>query len=244
MSVKPKRMLVMSDIHGCYDEFDMMLKEVGYAPEFDQLILLGDYVDRGRRSKDVIEKIIDLVNSHGAIVLRGNHDQMFYDWLTTNDGMNEFNFFRNGGIQTVESYCGLDWFELGNTYQQAKKFVLDNYQHHLDFLSNLPFFYETDEFVFVHAGLNPLYENWRLTPHEDMIWIRDIFHHNPTQTDKTVVFGHTPCVKLHGNADIWFGGDKIGIDGAVAYGYQLNCLEITEDGFTQYWIDSKYKPTI
>lgn len=239
-----KRILAISDIHGCYDQFNKMLIETNYNPEQDKLILLGDYVDRGNQSKQVLEKVYELVNTYDVVALRGNHDQMFLDWLVTNDGMNEFNFFRNGGLQTVESYCGIDFFDEGIDALKTKRFILDNFRHHIEFLRQLPYFHETDEFIFVHAGFNPTYENWRLTPHEDMIWIRDIFHHNPTQTDKTVVFGHTPCVKLHGNADIWFGGDKIGIDGAVAYGYQLNCLEITEDGFTQYWIDSKYKPTI
>lgn len=239
MKQTPNRILVMSDLHGCYDQFKEMLNKTKYNPNHDKLILLGDYVDRGRHSKQVLDKVIKLVNTYNVIALRGNHDQMFLDYLTTNDGMSEFNFFRNGGLQTVESYCGLNFFDSGIDTLRAKKFILDHYQQHIDFLKELPYFHETDEYIFVHAGLNPFYENWRLTPNEDMLWIRDVFYHNATQTDKTIVFGHTPCIYLHGKADIWLGEDKIGIDGAVAYGYQLNCLEITSEGLKEHYVKTK-----
>ncbi|RNB59359.1 serine/threonine protein phosphatase [Brevibacillus gelatini] len=239
MNQQNKRILAISDIHGMYDQFIKLLEKVNYSPTQDKLILLGDYVDRGKKSKEVIEKIIELANTYDVVVLRGNHDQMFLDWLITNDGMNEFNFFRNGGLQTVESYCGLDFFDSGIDTIKAKNFILKHCKHHVDFLKELSYFYETNDFIFVHAGLNPNYENWRLTPHEDMLWIRNLFHYHPTKTDKTIVFGHTPCINLHGKPNIWFADDKIGIDGGTAYGYQLNCLEITDGKYTQHFISSK-----
>ncbi|MFS1518622.1 metallophosphoesterase [Bacillus sp. SCS-151] len=73
-----KRILAISDVHGCNDEFLKLLDKANYNSETDQLILLGDYEDRGLKSKDVINQIIDLQNK-GAISLRGNHDQMFLD---------------------------------------------------------------------------------------------------------------------------------------------------------------------
>lgn len=235
---------MISDLHGMYDHFIRLLDKVNFNPTQDKLILLGDYVDRGRKSKQVLDKVMELVNTYDAIALIGNHDKMFLDWLLTNDGMNEFNFFRNGGLQTVESYCGLDFIDSGIDTLKAKKFILDNYQHHIKFLIELPYFHETDEYIFVHAGFNPLYENWRLTPHEEMIWIRDEFHHGKVQTDKTIVFGHTPCVNLHGKPDVWFSEGKIGIDGGAAYGYQLNCLEISEDGFTRHYVKTKEESNV
>ncbi|ATF13502.1 serine/threonine protein phosphatase [Brevibacillus brevis X23] len=234
-----RRMLVMSDLHGCHDLFTKMLEKVAYDPTQDRLILLGDYVDRGRYSKQVLNKVIELVNTYGAVALVGNHDKMFLDWLLTNDGMNEFNFFRNGGLQTVESYCGLDFFDAGIDTVKAKRFILKNFNHHISFLSELPYYHEEDDYIFVHAGLNPTYENWRLTPYSEMIWIREEFHNGKVNTDKTIVFGHTPCVHLHGKADIWYWENKIGIDGAAAYGHQLNCLEITNEGLKEYNVKAK-----
>lgn len=231
-----KRILAISDIHGMYDKFCELLRKVNYTPSVDKLILLGDYEDRGQKSKEVIEMVHNMVNEWNIIALRGNHDQMFLDWLLTDDPFAAHVYFRNGGQQTLESYCGLDWFETGNTYEDAKHFILQHYKHHISFLDSLPYYHETDKHIFVHGGINPLYENWKLTPPEEMIWIRDIFFNNDTKTDKTVVFGHTPCINLHGTEDIWFNGDKIGIDGGCAYGLQLNCLVITDDGYESYAI--------
>lgn len=229
------RILCISDIHGMYDKFCELLKVVKYNPSEDKLILLGDYCDRGQKSKEVIQMIHDLHNEWNIVAVKGNHDDMFLKFLFNDDYFSEANFLQNGGQQTLESYCGLDWFKTGGTYKEAKEFILKHYKHHVDFLNLLPYYHETDEFIFVHAGINSMYEDWKLTPPDEMIWIRDIFINNSTMTDKTVIFGHTPCVNLHETEDIWFGEDKIGIDGGCAYGLQLNCLEINdEDGYKTY----------
>lgn len=162
---------------------------------------------------------------------------MFVDaMLNDEDGL----WLNNGGYQTIESYCGIDFFEETfnwDDYEVAKKFIIDNYRQHIGFLKSLPVYHETDEHIFVHAGINPLCEDWSKQPEHDFIWIRDVFFSNPTtNTDKTVIFGHTPTLHLHETEDIWFSphGDKIGLDGACAYGYQLNCLEIGEEGYKTY----------
>ncbi|PZT52204.1 hypothetical protein [Paenibacillus silvae] len=81
-------------------------------------------------------------------------------------------------------------------------------------------------------SINPFLTDWRNTSESDFFWIREQFYKNHTNLNKKVVFGHTPTVHLHESSDIWFDskGDKIGIDGACAYGKQLNLLEITEEG--------------
>jgi serine/threonine protein phosphatase 1 len=229
--VKNIRTLAISDIHGCYDQFNELLKKVNYSPSEDKLILLGDYIDRGVRSKEVVQQVKELHEEFGVIVLKGNHDQLMIDALDKNE---DASWLNNGGFQTVESYVGMDFFEESFewfTYLRAKEFIKKNYSHHLDFLRSLPLYHETDSHIFVHAGLNPTYEDWKLQPESDFIWIRDIFFRNKTMVDKTVVFGHTPAEHLHGKSDIWFGEDKIGIDGACAYGRQLNLLEINESGY-------------
>ena len=67
------------------------------------------------------------------------------------------------------------------------------------------------------------------------MYIKDPFIYHKTVVSKPVVFGHTNTQHIHGSADIWFGGDKIGIDGGCAYGMQLNALEIKENGaYEQY----------
>ncbi|RAN83857.1 serine/threonine protein phosphatase, partial [Bacillus sp. SRB_28] len=76
------RRCVISDIHGCYDEFNALLKLADYNPQQDELILLGDYVDRGPSSKQVIEQIMQLQQQHDIMVIKGNHDAMMVKALT------------------------------------------------------------------------------------------------------------------------------------------------------------------
>jgi serine/threonine protein phosphatase 1 len=229
-----KRTLCISDIHGCHDEFCELLQKVKYNPSEDKLILLGDYMDRGSKSKEVIELVMGLVNEHGAIALKGNHDKMFLDFV---DGEDYTVFISNGGLKTLVSYYPelKDYMDI----ELARQHILNNYPSHIEFIKNLPYYYEDEENIYVHAGLNPMYKEWKDNTPNDMIWIRELFFDNYTRTDKTVIFGHTPCLNLHGKEDVWMGGDKIGIDGACAYGFQLNCLEISDEGYRTYSVDSK-----
>ncbi|MFD0587689.1 metallophosphoesterase family protein [Paenibacillus sp. GCM10027627] len=228
------RTLAISDIHGCLNQFEELLKISKYNSNSDQLILLGDYIDRGNKSKAVLDKVIHLNKEYGVIVLKGNHDQMMIDAFENDeDGL----WLNNGGITTVQSYVGFDFFNEGfnwDEYLKAKQHIVEFYLDHIKFLKELPLYFEDDKHIFVHAGINPYYSNWREQPESEFYWVREDFYKNATKLSKKVVFGHTPTEYLHGISDIWFGGDKIGIDGACAYGRQLNCLEIKDDGYRQY----------
>jgi serine/threonine protein phosphatase 1 len=227
------RTLVVSDIHGCYDKWIKLLKKVEFAPKEDCLIILGDYVDRGNQSKEVVDHIAYMVQAGEAIALRGNHDQRFMEWTTLNNTFHDTKFVEHGGLQTINSYCeskySLEDLLKPNVLEQAKASIRKNYRAHIQFLDSLPLYYEDEYHIYVHAGLNPFYKNWKEQPEKDFIWIRDAFVKHPTVVDKMVVFGHSKTIDIHGSGDIWFGGDKIGIDGGCAYGLQLNGLEITLD---------------
>src|SRR5690606_23504955 len=97
-----KRTLVISDIHGELALFEELLQEAGYNAAEDQLILLGDYVDRGPDSKGVLERVVEL-KKQGAIVLRGNHDNMMLAAVNDEPGAKE-RWARNGAIPTLQSY--------------------------------------------------------------------------------------------------------------------------------------------
>ena len=165
-----KRILVVSDIHGELEKFIQLLWKAKFNSHKDQLILLGDYVDRGPNSKETVEYIIGLVKNHHAIALRGNHDEMFLDWLDNKDSQIDLDYLRNGGMTTLQSY-----FSEIKTLNEVREYIKKHYQYHIQFLRILPYYYETDKFVFVHAGINPLYEDWKLTPKEEMVWIRELF---------------------------------------------------------------------
>jgi serine/threonine protein phosphatase 1 len=235
-----KRLLAISDIHGCYDEFISLLDEVKYNPKKDQLILLGDYVDRGKDSKKVIEKVKHMVENEGAIAIRGNHDDWFLCFLSNPLIHADKYFFESiGGMETINSFLNeKDFLEIIN---DVEKFALKIRQENpelIRFLLELPYYHETDKHIFVHAGINPMYADWKNNPNEILTWVRDEFIFHPTNLNQKVVFGHTTCKMIHNNDDVFFDTDKIGIDGGCVFGLQLNCLEITDKGYKTYSVPS------
>ncbi|MDF9840412.1 serine/threonine protein phosphatase 1 [Paenibacillus sp. PastF-1] len=237
------RTLVISDIHGCYREFNALLRKADYNPGRDKLALIGDYVDRGPNSKAIVDQVMSLHAEYGAVVLKGNHDKMACDALLSDDEDKlDLHWLNNGGFYTLASYVGADadfvQYDLGwAEYIRIKHWIRQVYKHHLDFLSSLPLYHETEDHLFVHAGIDPALADWRTQKDYDFIWIREPFYNHPvTSTGKTVVFGHTPTFEFQHDPGIWFSphGDKIGIDGGCAYGEQLNCLEIGEEGYKSY----------
>lgn len=230
-----KRTIMISDIHGCIDQLNQMLHSIKFNSIDDQLILLGDYVDRGPNSKAVVDKVIELVSMHNAIALRGNHDQRLVDLINNDSALIRSKFIEHGGIQTLQSYCDIN--NMNNEISdeilnQAKDTIKTFFGHHIDFLSELPLFHEDYDHIYVHAGLNPNFIDWKNQPEYDFMYIKDEFiQHAFEDLNKRVIFGHTRTIDIHGTSDIWFSKDKIGIDGGCAYGLQLNCLIFQEGSY-------------
>lgn len=221
------RTLVISDIHGCYHELVQLLEVVRYTPSEDRLILLGDYVDRGPHSKQVIEKIMALAENEHVIVLRGNHDQRFLSLAQSRDDELLHLFFKYGGQATLTSYCADQQFK---SVDDMMDYIYTNYKEHFTFLNETKFYFEDERFIYVHAGLHPEYPNWKEQPARYFLSIREQFLQNDTCVDKVVVFGHTVTNTLQNCSGIWFTDDKIGIDGGCTFHHQLNCLEISPNG--------------
>ncbi|MFC5450946.1 metallophosphoesterase family protein [Paenibacillus aestuarii] len=226
-----KRTLVISDIHGELDKLERLLLDIDYQPEQDQLILLGDYVDRGPDPKRVVEKVMQL-RELGALVLKGNHEDMMIKSLTTNDERTWKRWVQiNGGDATLRSYgfTEADWAidEEAPTFQKPCLHSA-TLEQHLAFLTSLDHYIETEQFIFVHAGVHPATPIAETEPYT-LMWIRSEFH-NGYNGDKIVVFGHTTTDTLHqdpANFEVYFGDNRIiGIDGGAVYGGQLNCLEL------------------
>lgn len=222
-----KRTLVISDIHGCYTPFNDLLALMNYCPGDDQLMLLGDFVDRGPQSREVVEQVISLVQKDGAIAIQGNHDERLVDVMLERSEQALQKFFGHGGRQTAESYSGVKQGPIEHVIECAKIAVQERYPHHMTFLDSLPYYHEDEHFIYVHAGLNPNYLNWKEQPSRDFLYIKQPFLDRPTNVSKTVIFGHTKTIDIHGKPDIWFGQGKIGVDGGCSAGHQLNGLAIT-----------------
>ncbi len=211
-----EKIYAFGDIHGCLDKLERLMDEINPDLERDTLVFLGDYIDRGPDSKGVVDYFLGLRETAGKVIcLRGNHEQMFLDYLR-NQGNRDL-YFLNGGMNTLRSYGLSEIDPIGEA---------DLPERHLRFFKSLLPFHETEEYIFVHAGLRPgrpLEKQNR----EEMIWIRGDFIFGPCEFGKTVVFGHTPFHQP-------FVEDcKIGIDTGAVFGGRLTCLELPERKFHQ-----------
>lgn len=208
----------VGDIHGHVRKLRELLAEIPLDLSQDFLIFLGDYIDRGPASRQVVDTIIELAwQSDRVICLRGNHEQMFLDFLS---GADPLLYLFNGGRRTLESY--------GYEEDPDGRYRVYVPYKHLDFLRSLPYLVETDEYIFVHAGLRPGVPLAEQTE-EDLLWIRHEFIYAPCELGKKVIFGHTPFY------DPLVLDDKIGIDTGAGYGRKLTCVQLPEEIFYFVW---------
>jgi serine/threonine protein phosphatase 1 len=203
------RILAIGDIHGCSDLLERLLARIAFEPRADTLVFVGDYIDRGPDSRKVIDTLLELKAAcPNMICLKGNHEEMLLNYYL--EGRGEQQFYLNGGLVTLDSYG------LTPADARAGRGLPAN---HLDFLRALPLFHETEEFLFVHAGLRPGVPLAEQSP-ADLLWIRYEFIDSQADFGRTVVFGHTP---LH---DPLIETNKIGIDTGAVYDGCLTCVEL------------------
>jgi serine/threonine protein phosphatase 1 len=183
------------------------------------LIFLGDYIDRGVETKQVIDRIIAIKDGaarSGVFEVRallGNHEQTMLAFLQNPEGGAAWMEF--GGGETLVSY-GLPrpaWrgdLESWREVQSALKRNLPT--AHLDFLRELELSVAYGDYFFVHAGVRPGVPLNQQNP-EDFLWIRGDFLDQPHKLGCIVVHGHTP------REQPFLGRDRINIDtGAYATG--------------------------
>ena len=217
----------IGDIHGQITMLLELLTIIRNRPlrEADQLVFLGDYIDRGEDSRAVVQAMIDLSREHDNVVfLRGNHEQLMLDardgpppepadtegYMTHSPAM--MIWLQNGGIDTLLNYNVTDlscwWDAIPQTHWQ---FIRDTQIEHV-----------TERYHFVHAGLLPPGKNWegdfwdrQVDPR---IWIREPFlSTRHVFNGRTVVFGHTP--QRTGRPLI--SRNKIGLDTGAVFGGPL-----------------------
>lgn len=212
------KVFAIGDIHG---SFQLLEKVLSYwNPEEEQLIFLGDYIDRGKDSLKVLHKVMELSNEYPVITLSGNHEQIFLNWLQKPDEMSEFYFNpRVGGAATIESFYtspSID-FTLETDLDEIVETIQKNFKKEIEFIKNLRLYYCWEPYLFVHAGINSDFENFMQTSPGDFLWIREEFYSVPHKAKEIVVFGHTPTVLLNEDrsSKVWVSPchKKIGIDG-------------------------------
>ena len=209
-----KKIFAIGDIHGSYDRLKTLMDKIPIDFSRDTLVFIGDYIDRGPHSVEVVDYLMQLKNRvPGVIFLKGNHEDMLDKFINGDD---RFTYLLNGGQQTLDSYL-------------TKPVQSDFYPippDHMDFFKSLRLFYETEEFIFVHAGLRPRVPLESQKP-QDLLWIRDKFVSTKYDFGKRVIFGHTPL------KNPLVEPNKIGIDTGAVYGNALTCVQLPDLVFFQ-----------
>ncbi len=189
-----KRVYAIGDIHGCAAELETLLDLIASDagdPSKAQLILLGDYVDRGPDSKGVIDRLVALKKAHPATVfLKGNHESAMLDFLSDPEDM--LHWLDWGGEETLESY-GVSSILGRPSEDLAAELVEKMPPAHLPFLNSLALMHREGDYLFVHAGVRPgvAIDD---QDEEDLLWIRKRFHNAAPdeRPDCVVVHGHQP----------------------------------------------------
>lgn len=199
----------IGDIHGCFDKLTRLLDKIDIDFAQDTLIFVGDYIDRGHASFEVVEYLINLKKQYpGIIFLKGNHEEMLEQHLKE---QNSHIYLANGGRQTIESYM--------EHHHGVKKPVFP--EEHLAFFKSLRLFFQTDDYIFVHAGMKDKIPLEAQTSN-DLLWIRHRFIRSTYDFGKRIVFGHTPLKKPLVEPN------KIGIDTGAVYHNKLTCVKLPE----------------
>ncbi len=219
-------LFIISDIHGMYPQFEQMLEN---WDRDSQLVILGDLIDRGMYSREVVQEAMALKEQYKeqVVVLKGNHEDMliyFVDGKMKDPTL----FLENGGRECLKSFIP-NSEEL--SIEQCIDILNSEFAEEMQFLRQAKRFYQTGRLLITHAGFEAAKEHWQETAEESFLWIRKHYE-KPNQTGLVNIFGHTPTRNLHQTDEIWVSpcGTYYGIDGGAAYGGQLNALHITDSG--------------
>lgn len=165
------RFIGISDIHGEFEKLRTVLDKV--SPEQnDTVVFMGDYIDRGAKSREVVDKIIEMQNVCNCVYLIGSHEYALLH--AQNDDYFNYLFWNYGGDATVESYGSFE----------------NIFKIHGDFFKSLKPYYLTEKYLFIHAGIRDGVPLEQQSP-TDMVYIRSEFYNKKHSLSQKIIFGHT-----------------------------------------------------
>jgi serine/threonine protein phosphatase 1 len=218
------RVYAIGDIHGRADLLALLFAaidaDIAARPVKRALhVLIGDYVDRGPSSREVVDLILKRRAFHELVALKGNHDIYPLKLIQRPETYDEWRAL--GGIETLMSYglrptlrmAGNESHELADLFRAALP------PNHFDFFTQLKPSFSIGDFLFAHAGVRPGVPLDRQSE-DDLLWIREEFLAYEANFGKVIVHGHTPVRKIECHPN------RINIDtGAYATG-RLSALVI------------------
>ena len=260
----------MSDLHGCIEALRKQMEYVDLNGD-NRIVFLGDYIDYGKESFQVLNYIWELQQEYGdqkVIVLKGNHEAMLLDWIEEysrrntkksdvlsyaswlkDDSEREFNTFRTflseEDFQEFEAFCRKASFVEMN--KKAVNLLTEKHKELIKWLSALPSFFETDTQIFVHAGVDEeAGEDWKWGTSDDIL----LWKYPATfgKFEKDVIAGHIGTAGLAEEAgfhDIYYDGmSHYYIDGSVYKQGKLLLMAYDEEKRKYYQMENWRQITI
>ena len=206
----------VGDIHGHADKLKSLINQMPLTAD-DRIVFVGDYIDRGYHSKQVISFLLQLKKHCNCTFLCGNHEDMILDYIEGCPRYDTRKWMDNGGRQCIASY------NITNSAPGRLSLPIS----HVEFLDSLKQYHKEAGFVFVHGGLEPGLSAEK-TRRYDRLWQRSAFVASRyCWPEGVVVFGHTPFTEP------LVEDNKIGIDTGCGHGGRLTAVRLPEVEFYQ-----------
>lgn len=226
MSLPAHKIFAIGDIHGCHSKLIRLLDCIPLDKDHDTLVFIGDYINRGPDSREVLDTLLQVQATYAhPVFLKGNHEQMLLEYAATGD-VETLRILRTMGVEsTVASY--------GATARQLRDLAFFPSEHRA-FLDNLQFSYISGKYLFTHADINK--EMITLATSADVCSPAEQYTETGLLSSRRlsreqsgssgdfagyiVVFGHSPFetpLVLH---------DRICIDTGAVYGNVLTAVEL------------------
>lgn len=222
------RIYVVGDIHGRLDLLRTIHRRIDADRKDDETedvieVYVGDYIDRGPHSAEVLSELIGRSQTTSTGFLRGNHEQMLIDFLAGEALLEQWKAV--GAVPTLLSYGLSARLLAGATAEADVRQALGQRlpAEHLDFLTRTGSYLEMGPYLMVHAGVRP---GVRLRDQQtaDILGIRNEFLDYGGDLGHVVVHGHTPVIAPD------FRPNRINIDTGAFATNRLTCLRIDADG--------------
>ncbi|WP_282170546.1 metallophosphoesterase family protein [Ruegeria atlantica] len=212
----------VGDIHGQMGMLQNALSriEADGGPDA-RVVFLGDYVDRGPNSREVLDLLIEGRKAgRNWVMVKGNHDRMMVRFVQDCEIADKqlpitLNWLnpRLGGQETLASY-GVEVTDNDRIFQVHERACAAVPPAHLDFINALPAYHQEGELLFVHAGIRPGIPLAQQSE-DDLVWIRQEFLIESRPYPWLIVHGHTPVDTAE------HCGNRVNLDAGAGYGRPL-----------------------
>ena len=260
----------MSDIHGCIEDLRMQMEQVNLEGD-NSIVFLGDYIDYGDSSYQVLQYIWDLQKQYGdekVVVLKGNHEQMFLEWIDDyrkpySDGTEDYLTFNDWlrtdfehGANTISTFVSCQQMNFLNQIsrtssletisREAVRMILSGHENLIRWLQGMPLYYEAENQIFVHAGVDEEAGDYWMWGTSDNILLGK-FPATKGKFYKTIVAGHVgtgsrDLADDRNYHDVYYDGEShYYIDGSVYKGGKLILLAYDERKDKYYQIENGRK---